>query len=104
MTFKLLLRNVFLFWMLARNISTLIGEHVKLAYGGEDEAFLWKVVTPIYNTIAEVIVLMLFTYFCVHAISFFLFDGESKGLHLFMLFIGSSKEQGKIKAFQVEKI
>lgn len=29
------------------------GENVKPAYGGEDEAFLRKVVTPIYNVIAK---------------------------------------------------
>ncbi|KAL5549544.1 hypothetical protein UlMin_004775 [Ulmus minor] len=39
--------------MLAGNVSTLTGEHVKPAYGGEEEAFLRKVVTPIYNTIIE---------------------------------------------------
>ncbi|RWR90536.1 Glycosyl transferase [Cinnamomum micranthum f. kanehirae] len=42
-----------LYSMLAGNVSTMTGENVKPAYGGGDEAFLEKVVTPIYNTIAK---------------------------------------------------
>ncbi|GAB4828141.1 Callose synthase 2 [Ancistrocladus abbreviatus] len=42
-----------LYGMLAGNISPTTGENIKPAYGGEDEAFLKKVVTPIYNTIAR---------------------------------------------------
>lgn len=43
-----------LYGMLAGNVSQMTGEHVKPAYGGDHEAFLRKVVTPIYNTIAKV--------------------------------------------------
>ncbi|XP_048613757.1 callose synthase 1-like isoform X2 [Brassica napus] len=42
-----------LYGMLAGSVSSLTGEHVKPAYGGDDEAFLQKVVTPIYKTIAK---------------------------------------------------
>lgn len=44
-----------LYGMLAGNVSTMTGENVKPAYGGDDEAFLRKVVTPIYQTIAKVL-------------------------------------------------
>lgn len=43
-----------LYGMLAGNVSPMTGENVKPAYGGEDEAFLRKVVTPIYEVIARV--------------------------------------------------
>lgn len=43
-----------LYGMLAGNVSPMTGENVKPAYGGEDEAFLKKVVTPIYEAIALV--------------------------------------------------
>ncbi|KAE9584923.1 putative 1,3-beta-glucan synthase [Lupinus albus] len=42
-----------LYGMLAGNVSPLTGEPVKPAYGGENEAFLTKVVKPIYDTIAK---------------------------------------------------
>ncbi|KAL6341057.1 hypothetical protein AAG906_032172 [Vitis piasezkii] len=42
-----------LYGMLAGNVSPMTGEHVKPAYGGEEEAFLKKVVTPIYEVIAK---------------------------------------------------
>ncbi|CAN1335765.1 Callose synthase 3 [Linum perenne] len=42
-----------LYGMLAGNVSPMTGENVKPAYGGEEEAFLTKVVTPIYNVIAK---------------------------------------------------
>ncbi|KAK2637156.1 hypothetical protein Ddye_031948 [Dipteronia dyeriana] len=42
-----------LYGVLAGSISSMTGEHIKPAYGGEKEAFLWKVVKPIYDTIAE---------------------------------------------------
>ncbi|KAG8646373.1 callose synthase 1 isoform X1 [Manihot esculenta] len=42
-----------LYGMLAGSVSPMTGEHIKPAYGGEDEAFLRKVVKPIYDTIAE---------------------------------------------------
>ena len=43
-----------LYGILAGSVSPMTGERVKPAYGGEDEAFLQKVVTPIYKTIAKV--------------------------------------------------
>ena len=43
-----------LYGMLAGNVSPMTGENVKPAYGGDDEAFLMKVVTPIYRVIEEV--------------------------------------------------
>lgn len=43
-----------LYGMLAGSVSPMTGETIKPAYGGADEAFLKKVVTPIYNTIAKV--------------------------------------------------
>ena len=43
-----------LYGMLAGNVSPMTGENVKPAYGGEEEAFLRKVVTPIYEVIAKV--------------------------------------------------
>ncbi|GAB2246066.1 hypothetical protein Droror1_Dr00001559 [Drosera rotundifolia] len=42
-----------LYGMLAGNVSLMTGENVKPAYGGEEEAFLRKVVTPIYEVIAK---------------------------------------------------
>jgi callose synthase len=42
-----------LYGMLAGSVSPMTGEHVKPAYGGEPEAFLKKVVTPIYETLAK---------------------------------------------------
>ncbi|XP_055960486.1 callose synthase 1-like isoform X2 [Mercurialis annua] len=42
-----------LYGMLAGSVSPMTGEHIKPAYGGEDEAFLRKVVKPIYDIIAE---------------------------------------------------
>lgn len=44
-----------LYGMLAGSVSSTTGENIKPAYGGENEAFLRKVVTPIYKTIAEVL-------------------------------------------------
>ncbi|XP_027342248.1 callose synthase 2-like [Abrus precatorius] len=42
-----------LYGMLAGNVSPLTGEPVRPAYGGENEAFLMKVVKPIYDVIAK---------------------------------------------------
>ncbi|KAL5762824.1 hypothetical protein ACOSP7_019088 [Xanthoceras sorbifolium] len=42
-----------LYGVLAGSVSSMTGEHIKPAYGGEEEAFLWKVVKPIYDTIAK---------------------------------------------------
>ena len=46
-----------LYGMLAGSVSPMTGEPVKPAYGGDDESFLKKVVTPIYETIAKVLLL-----------------------------------------------
>lgn len=43
-----------LYEMLAGNVNPVTGEYIKPACGGDDEAFLQNVVTPIYNTIAKV--------------------------------------------------
>jgi callose synthase len=40
-----------LYGTLAGNVSPMTGENVKPAYGGDEEAFLMKVVTPIYKVI-----------------------------------------------------
>nr|XP_017246674.1 PREDICTED: callose synthase 2-like isoform X1 [Daucus carota subsp. sativus] len=42
-----------LYGMLGGSVNPLTNEHIKPAYGGENEAFLIKVVTPIYKTIAK---------------------------------------------------
>ncbi|KAF0934523.1 hypothetical protein E2562_025619 [Oryza meyeriana var. granulata] len=42
-----------LYGMLAGNVSPTTGENVKPAYGGDEEAFLKKVVTPIYRVIEK---------------------------------------------------
>nr|XP_043609266.1 callose synthase 2-like [Erigeron canadensis] len=42
-----------LYGMLAGSVSSVTGENIKPAYGGEKEAFLRKVVTPIYDTVAK---------------------------------------------------
>ncbi|XP_077231016.1 callose synthase 3-like [Tasmannia lanceolata] len=42
-----------LYGRLAGNVSPMTGENIKPAYGGDEEAFLRKVVTPIYQTIAK---------------------------------------------------
>lgn len=47
-----------LYGMLAGSVSPMTGETIKPAYGGEDEAFLKKVVTPIYDVIAWVFFLI----------------------------------------------
>ncbi|GAA0172046.1 hypothetical protein LIER_25951 [Lithospermum erythrorhizon] len=42
-----------LYGMLAGNVSPMTGETMKPAYGGEEEAFLRKVITPVYETVAK---------------------------------------------------
>ncbi|CAA0839441.1 Callose synthase 5 [Striga hermonthica] len=39
--------------LLAGNVSIVTGENIKPSYGGEDEAFLRKVITPIYQVIEK---------------------------------------------------
>lgn len=41
--------------LLAGNVSIVTGENIRPSYGGDDEAFLKKVVTPIYHVIDKVI-------------------------------------------------
>jgi len=40
--------------LLAGNVSIVTGENIKPSYGGGDEAFLRKVITPIYRVIEKV--------------------------------------------------
>lgn len=40
--------------LLENNISIVTGENIRPSYGGDDEAFLKKVVTPIYRVIERV--------------------------------------------------
>lgn len=47
-----------LYGMLTGAVSQTTGENVKPAYGGDKEAFLQKVVTPIYKVIEKVIGLL----------------------------------------------
>lgn len=47
-----------LYSMLAGSVSPITGERIKPTYGGEEEAYLSKVVTPIYNVIAKVFPLL----------------------------------------------
>jgi callose synthase len=81
-----------LYGMLAGNVSPLTGEPVKPAYGGENEAFLMKVIKPIYDTIQKVCYfiyemkncvsfLSTFCFLCVLLISFFVLQEalRSKG-------------------------
>jgi hypothetical protein len=59
-----------LYGMLAGNVSPMTGENVKPAYGGDEEAFLMKVVTPIYEVIENVCRLHKFSF---HILSYFYF-------------------------------
>lgn len=43
--------------LLAGNVSIVTGENIKPSYGGDDEAFLRKVITPIYRVIEKVLLL-----------------------------------------------
>ena len=61
-----------LYGMLAGSVSPMTGENIKPAYGGEEEAFLRKVITPIYNTIAEVVPLLVS--FCLRKFLMWWFD------------------------------
>lgn len=40
--------------LLAGNVSVVTGENIRPSYGGDDEAFLKKVITPIYHVIERV--------------------------------------------------
>lgn len=52
-----------LYGMLAGNVSPMTGENIKPAYGGDEEAFLRRVVTPIYKVIAKVLIWLVTTLF-----------------------------------------
>lgn len=41
--------------LLAGNVSIITGENIKPSYGGDDESFLRKVITPIYRVIEKVL-------------------------------------------------
>lgn len=41
--------------LLAGNVSIVTGENIKPSYGGDDESFLRKVITPIYQVIDKVL-------------------------------------------------
>ena len=90
-----------LYSMLAGNVSPMTGETVKPAYGGEEEAFLRKIITPIYQVIAKVLgytllfnlylTCLLFWYIIVYYVTCSL--------------AGSwTKQKRKIQAFTVEKL
>lgn len=40
--------------LLAGNVSVVTGENIMSSYGGDDEAFLQKVINPIYRVIEKV--------------------------------------------------
>lgn len=40
--------------LLAGNVSIVTGENIKPSYGGDDEAFLRKVISPLYQVIEKV--------------------------------------------------
>lgn len=85
--------------MLAGNVSPLTGEPVKPAYGGEKEAFLMKVIKPIYDTIYKVCFFIYELKNCFNFLSTFCF------LTFFFCIAGNFKEQRrKSKAFSLEKL
>lgn len=98
-----------LYGMLAGNVSPMTGENVKPAYGGEDEAFLRKVVTPIYDVIAQVLQALVFKSlpslgFVFVPTSIILF-ADFYCIILTWTLKGSCKEQKwDIKAFAVEEL
>lgn len=47
--------------LLAGNVSIVTGENIKPSYGGDDEAFLKKVITPIYWVIERVCFINFYT-------------------------------------------
>ena len=40
--------------LLTGNVSVVTGENIRPSYGGDDEAFLKKVISPIYHVIEKV--------------------------------------------------
>lgn len=63
--------------LLAGNVSIVTGENIKPSYGGDDEAFLRKVITPLYRVIEKVCCL----YICI-AIEFQVFKLSVWGFFL----------------------
>lgn len=64
-----------LYGLLAGSVSPVTGEHIKPAYGGNEEAFLTDVVTPIYKIIAKVLLLIRFlSPFYHHSLYFYIYD------------------------------
>lgn len=41
--------------LLAGNVSIITGENIRPSYGGDNESFLRKVITPIYRVIEKVL-------------------------------------------------
>ena len=95
-----------LYGILAGNISPMTGENVKPAYGGENEAFLHKVVTPIYQVIAKVFVTLIHSFiFMLVLIEMFSKAFIISIISSFFDFPGSCKEQTReIKTFPVEEL
>lgn len=93
--------------MLAGNVSPLTGEPVKPAYGGEKEAFLMKVIKPIYDTIYKVCFFIYELKNCFNFLSTFCFLFVLLITYVFFFFCiaGNFKEQRrKSKAFSLEKL
>lgn len=94
-----------LYGMLAGNISPMTGENVKPAYGGENEAFLRKVVTPIYEVIAKVFVPLIYVYFSPCSYRHISEGFSNLIILLFFNMLGSCKEQTReIKTFSMEEL
>lgn len=67
---KMTLKNYFqmayeLHGLLAGNVSIVTGENIKPSYGGDDESFLRKVVTPIYRVIEKVFLVVYMHQICL---------------------------------------
>lgn len=45
--------------LLAGNVSVVTGENIRPSYGGDDEAFLKKVISPIYHVIEQVCIVII---------------------------------------------
>lgn len=73
--------------LLAGNVSIVTGENIKPSYGGDDESFLRKVITPIYRVIDKVIRLI-YLHFLPIQFSF---------LRMFVTMICSSRKPKKAK-------
>lgn len=94
-----------LYGMLAGNVSPMTGENVKPAYGGEEEAFLQKIVSPIYQVIAQVKPKFVAStsHFCfiMYNDCFLLFRTHT---NLFHSSGSCQKQNSKVKTFTMEKL